>query len=109
MQETRVRSLVWEDPLEKEMATLVFLPGKSHGGQRSLAYCSPWGCKELDMTERLNNSNNKHTESEDLWPQFLKVEEVRLNAGRKSVEVCWQLDKGGKCDCEVQHRHRRLA
>ena len=23
-------------------------------GQRSLAYCSPWGHKELDMTERLN-------------------------------------------------------
>ena len=23
-------------------------------GQRSLACCSPWGCKELDMTERLN-------------------------------------------------------
>ena len=23
-------------------------------GQASLACCSPWGCKELDMTERLN-------------------------------------------------------
>ena len=23
-------------------------------GQRSLACYSPWGCKELDMTERLN-------------------------------------------------------
>ena len=32
MWETRVRSVVWEDPLEKEMAThSVFLPGKSHG------------------------------------------------------------------------------
>ena len=30
--------------------TLVFLPGESHG-QRSLAGYSPWGCKELDMTE----------------------------------------------------------
>ena len=28
----------------------VFLPGESHG-QRSLAGFSPWGCKELDMTE----------------------------------------------------------
>ena len=28
----------------------VFLPGKFHG-QRSLAVYSPWGCKELDMTE----------------------------------------------------------
>ena len=32
--------------------TPVLLPGKSHG-QRSLVGCSPWGCKELDMTERL--------------------------------------------------------
>ena len=24
-------------------------------GQRSLACCCPWGCKELDMTEQLNN------------------------------------------------------
>ena len=27
-----------------------FLPGESHG-QRSLAGCSPWSCKELDTTE----------------------------------------------------------
>jgi hypothetical protein len=26
-------------------------------GQRSLACCSPWVCKELDMTEQLNNNN----------------------------------------------------
>ena len=50
MQETQVRSLDLEDPLEKEMATTpVFLSGKS-SGQRSLAGCSPWGRKELDMT-----------------------------------------------------------
>ena len=30
--------------------TIVFLPGESHG-LRSLAGYSPWGCKELDMTE----------------------------------------------------------
>ena len=51
MQETQVQSLGWEDPLEKEwLPTPVFLPGESHG-QRSLAGHSPWGCKELDMTE----------------------------------------------------------
>ena len=32
--------------------TPVFLPGKFHG-QRSLAGYSPWGHKELDMTEQL--------------------------------------------------------
>ena len=26
-------------------------------GQGSLAWCSPWGCKELDMTEQLKNNN----------------------------------------------------
>ena len=36
--------------------TPVFLPGKSHG-QRSLADYNPWGCKESDTTERLNNNN----------------------------------------------------
>ena len=33
--------------------TPVLLPGKSHG-QRSLVGYSPWGRKELDMTERLH-------------------------------------------------------
>ena len=33
--------------------TPVLLPGKSHG-RRSLVGCSPWGCYESDMTERLH-------------------------------------------------------
>ena len=33
-------------------STQVLFPGESHG-QRSLAGHSPWGCKELDMTECL--------------------------------------------------------
>ena len=58
MQETRVRFLGWEDPLEKAIfsfwqPTPVFLPGKSHG-QRSLVGYSPRGSKELDTTERLH-------------------------------------------------------
>ena len=39
------------------LATLVFLPGKSHG-QRSLAGYSSRGHKELDMTEQLNSSRS---------------------------------------------------
>ena len=27
-------------------------------GQESLACCSPWGCKESDMTEELNKYDN---------------------------------------------------
>ena len=28
--------------------------------QESLACCSPWGCKELDMTEQLENMFLRH-------------------------------------------------
>ena len=35
-------------------------PGDSKG-QGSLACCSPWGCKGLDMTLRLNNNNREHS------------------------------------------------
>ena len=39
--------------MEKAMApTPVLLPGRSHG-RRSLVGCSPWGCWESGMTERL--------------------------------------------------------
>ena len=46
-----VRKIPWR---RKQQPTPVFLPGKSHG-QRSLEGSSPWGHKELDMTERLNS------------------------------------------------------
>ena len=51
--EARDRSLIpalipWS---RKWQSTPVFLSGESHG-QRSLAGNSPWGPKELDMTER---------------------------------------------------------
>ena len=47
IQETWVRSLDGDDPLEEEMAThSVFLPEKSHG-QRSLAGYSAWGHKRV--------------------------------------------------------------
>ena len=57
MQEMWVRSLGWEDPLEKEMATL----------SSTLAWRIPWaeepgglqsmGSQESDMTERLTHSD----------------------------------------------------
>ena len=51
MQETRVRSLGREDPLENEMAThSSILAWKAHG-QRSPVGYSPWGLKESDTME----------------------------------------------------------
>ena len=42
MQETRVRSLGWEDPLEKKMATHSSILDWTIHGQRSLVSYSPW-------------------------------------------------------------------
>ena len=51
IQESWVRSLGWEDTLEKGKATTpVFWPGEFHG------LYSPWGHKESDTTERLSLS-----------------------------------------------------
>ena len=72
MRETQLRSLGWEDPLEKEMAihsgTIAW---KSHG-QRILVGYSPWGHKESDTTERLHvlhihvNSDPKRKETREM-------------------------------------------
>ena len=51
MRETWVRSLGWEDPLEKEMATHShILAWKIPWTEESCGY-SYWDHKELDMTE----------------------------------------------------------
>ena len=51
MWETQVRSLGWEDPLEKEMATHSSILAWRIPWMRGLAGYGPWSHKELDMTE----------------------------------------------------------
>ena len=74
MLETWVRSLGWEDPLEKGKATYSsILPGKSHGQRSLMGYqrvtCMKWslcdsmGHKESDMTEQLAHTYMKLTSS----------------------------------------------
>ena len=46
-QETQVLSLSWEDPLEKEMATIPVFSCRQLHGQRSLAGYSLWGHKRV--------------------------------------------------------------
>ena len=49
---TRLQSLGWEDPLEKEMAThSSVLARKSHGRSILVGY-SPWGGKESDLVTK---------------------------------------------------------
>ena len=62
MQETRVRPLGWEKPLEREIAThssiLAWeIPRTEEPGSYSY---SPWGHKESDTTERLTHTHT-HT------------------------------------------------
>ena len=64
MQDTRVRSLGWGDPLEKEMAThSSILAWKMPWTERSLAGYRLWGHKESDTTEQLT-----------LWPSVHQSE-----------------------------------
>ena len=49
-QEMRVRSLGWEDPLEKEMAAHSSILAWEIPGQRSLASYNPWVHKESNTT-----------------------------------------------------------
>ena len=51
MQEMRVQSLGREDPLEEDMETHSSILAWGIHVQRSLVGYSPWGCKELVMTE----------------------------------------------------------
>ena len=50
-QDTRVRSLGWEDLLEKEMATHSSVLAWRVPWTEEPGGYSPWGCKELDTTE----------------------------------------------------------
>ena len=53
--ETQVRSLGWEDPLEKEKAShSVFLPGEFQGKRSLVGYS--WVTKSQDTTEQLTLS-----------------------------------------------------
>ena len=56
MQEIQIQSLGWENPLEEGMATQSCIltwriPYSPAYTQRDLAGYTPWGCKELDITE----------------------------------------------------------
>ena len=63
-----IRSLRWEDPLEEGMQPPVLLPGESQG-QRRLVGCSPWGCKELDMTKATEHLCKDHL---SMWDHILR-------------------------------------
>ena len=54
MRETRVQSLGWEDPLEKEMTTHSSILAWRIPWMEELGGLQSMGCKELDTTERIH-------------------------------------------------------
>ena len=79
-------SIPWR---RKWQSTPVFLPWKSHGhGRRSLAGCSPWSCKELDMTEWLHFHFQAHKEVKNHYQW--KEQPIRDYAiNRKQWNICY--------------------
>ena len=55
VQETRVQSLGWEDPLELEMATHSSILAWRIPWTEEPGRLQSWDCKELDMTEQLSS------------------------------------------------------
>ena len=53
-QETWVRSLGWEDPLEKKMATHSNILARRTAWTEEPGGLRSWGFKESDMTEKLS-------------------------------------------------------
>ena len=59
-------------------------PGNSEG-QGSLACSSPWGCKELDTTQQLNNNNSRQLWNVIQAPEFPKIL-TNISAATASVQ-----------------------
>ena len=78
--------------------TPVFLPGKSHG-QRSLAGYSPWGHKELDMTEETQHAVRKHMG----FPGSSDGKESACNAGYLGLIHGWGRSWEKRMDNPLQY------
>ena len=64
VQETQVRSLGWEDPLEESMATTpVFLPGESPWTEE------PGGLPSMGLQRVRHNRETRHT-TQSHWSDF---------------------------------------
>ena len=82
-------------------------PGVS-GGQRSLVCCSPWSCKESDMTEWVNLTDN-------FWVSVLGcvydfLENIGQVLSNKGFTIWWcrltKKKKKRKCFCSILHKDK---
>ena len=86
MREAWVRSMGWEDPLEKgKLPTPVFWPGEFHG------LYSPWGQKQLDTTEQISLSKLLQEQNKswrDIIHRSQKVE-TKHTIINKQIKKMW--------------------
>ena len=81
-EETWVRSLGWEEPLEKGMAThSSILPGELHG------LYSPRGHKELDMTETFTYTSLKVSQFKTAQFDFLTSYGLNLLLSLQTINM----------------------
>jgi len=84
-------------------------------GQGRLVCCSPWGCKESDTTEQLNNKE-KDKYAQYHLPCGLKKKQTQRNREEKSSyqgEIGWwsgnDETKWGECPCHPKVITKRLG
>ena len=80
-------------------------PGDSEG-QGSLACCKPWGCKESDTTEWLNNHGNLTTQRHVLRFWYTISRCAKSTGEREKVER--RKKKGRKGEREDKLRHSSM-
>ena len=75
-------------------------PGDGEG-QGSLAFCSPWGHKESETTDRLNNNNNPSCLSSTI---FLNYTGLKTNKTQKRLTILPGIRPRRCCSQELQHQ-----
>ena len=113
----RWQTIIWRRTWQP---TAVFLPGKSRG-RRNVEGCSPWGLKELDITERLTHriiafitvrlsemqslkvfaSCGSQSPRWPLWPLFLAFPPPG-GSQLRWCEVTHAMPRKGSCDVQIR-------
>ena len=107
--EMQVQSLVRKIPWRRaQQPTLVFLPGESNHGQRSLVGYSPWGHKESVTIEVPQHDHTTDTwnDLEDVLGDALELKEVRHKSAGRGLRAwkqgCPEIRLHGKMNTSYQ-------
>ena len=98
MQETPVQSLVWEDPLGKEIATHFSILAWEIHKQRSLAGSSPWGHRRVRQDLATEQQQNLYIRCVDV--------DVSLDMQVEICTGCEVCEFGTERDLEWRRRLR---